>query len=403
MRVGLNLLYLLPGESGGRETYARELIPALIECAPALGVPDLELVAFVSRDAGPALVRELGAEIRAVALPVSTRNRAGWALGELALVASAATRARVDLLHSLANFAPPWGPFRRVVTIHDLQYRAVPEALSPAMRAGTSALMSLAARGADRVIAVSGAGRDEIVGGLRVPHERIDVVPNGVRPVPASGPSAETRARIGSRLERTGQGFERPVVLAVASNLPHKNLAVLLDALLLIPSEERPLLVLAGHATDAPAMREHVSRMGLDPDVRLLSACSTDELELLYTLAACLVLPTLHEGFGLPVLEAMARSVPVACSDIAALREVAGDAALYFDPRSPAQIAARLRELVGGPEPAARLREEGHARAARFSWSAAAEGTLASYRRALGAPRHRPGCPPRGRSRSASA
>ena len=141
MRVGLDLLYLVPGETGGRETYARELVPALLELAP-----ELELVAFVNRDAGPGLAAELGDEVRAVVVPVSARSRAQWALGELALVSLAARRARVELLHSMANFAPAWGPFRRVVTIHDLQYRAVPELMSWPMRTGTSALVSLAAR-----------------------------------------------------------------------------------------------------------------------------------------------------------------------------------------------------------------------------------------------------------------
>jgi glycosyltransferase involved in cell wall biosynthesis len=118
-------------------------------------------------------------------------------------------------------------------------------------------------------------------------------------------------------------------------------------------------------------------------DVRLLGARSSEELESLYALADCLVLPTLHEGFGLPVLEAMARSLPVACSDIPALREVAGPAARYFDPRDPAQIAASIVALLTDATEADRLRELGRAQAGRFSWDAAAEATLASYRRAL--------------------
>jgi glycosyltransferase involved in cell wall biosynthesis len=389
MRVGLDLLYLVPGQTGGRETYARELVPALLDLDP-----ELELVAFVNRDAGPRLAAELGPRVRAVTLPVSARSRAQWALGELLLVSVAASRARVDVLHSMANFAPPWGRFRRVVTIHDLQYRAVPELLSPANRLATSALVSLAARRAQRIVAVSSAGADEIVAGLHVARARIDVVPNGVRlppaaPAPASPspslspspdltpspPTDELRGRL--RLDG------RPLALAVATHLPHKNLPALIDALALISSAERPLLAIAGHDTDDGRLQAQAAAAGVGEDVRLLGHCSTAELDALYTLAACLVLPTLHEGFGLPVLEAMARSLPVACSDIPALREVGGSAALYFDPRSPSQIASAISELIADTGLAGRLRELGRAQAGRFSWAAAAAGTLASYRRAL--------------------
>jgi glycosyltransferase involved in cell wall biosynthesis len=371
MRVGLDLLYLIPGETGGREVYARELVPALLERSP-----ELELVAFVNRDAGMRLAAELGDRVRGVVVPVSARSRPQWALGELALVSLAARRARVEVLHSMANFAPAWGRFRRVVTIHDLQYLAVPELLSWPMRAGTSALVSLAARRADRIIAVSAAGREEIVAGLGVARERIDVVPNGVRPAPATLSTAGVRERL--RLGR------RPVAFAVATNLAHKNLPVLIQALALIAPKDRPTLVIAGHGTDDGGLQTQAAAAGVGADVRLLGSCSTDELDSLYALADCFVLPTLHEGFGLPVLEAMARSLPVACSDIPALREVAGPAAVYFDPRAPAQIAAGITQLITDAERAQRLRELGHARAAGFSWSAAADATLASYRVALG-------------------
>jgi glycosyltransferase involved in cell wall biosynthesis len=374
MRVGLDLLYLVPGETGGRETYARELVPALRERSP-----ELELVAFVNRDAGAQLAAELGEGICAVVLPISARRRGQWALGELALVSVAARRARVELLHSMANFAPTWGGFRRVVTIHDLQYKAVPELLSWPMRAGTSALLVPAARRADRIIAVSSAGREEIVAGLGAARERIDVVPNGVRPASPSPSTDGVRERLG-----LGQGA---VALAVATNLPHKNLTALIEALALLAPEERPMLVLVGHGTDEEALRARAGAAGLTEFVRLLGGRSIEELDSLYALATCLVLPTLHEGFGLPVLEAMARSLPVICSDIPALREVAGNAALYFDPRLPEQIARRMVEVITDQALADRLRELGRARAGAFSWSAAADGTLASYRRALDGPR----------------
>jgi glycosyltransferase involved in cell wall biosynthesis len=370
MRVGLDLLYLVPGESGGRETYARELVPAMIERAPSL-----ELVAFVNRDAGPELARELGPGVRAVVLPVSARSRAQWAIGELGLLSCAARRARVELLHSLANFAPASGRFRRVVTIHDLQYRALPELLSGPARAATGALVSLAARRAERIIAVSVAGAEEIVAGLGVPREQIDVIPNGVRPPQPPGDLADTRER------HLLAG--RDLVLAIATNLPHKNLGLLIDALALLTPERRPLLAIAGHGSDDGSLARRARATSVSEDVRLLGRCSPHELDALYALADCLVLPTLHEGFGLPVLEAMARSLPVACSDIPALREVAGEAALYFDPRDPAQIAACISELLSDGKLAARLRAQGLAHAEGFSWQAAAEATLQSYRRAL--------------------
>jgi len=373
MHVGVNLLYLLPGETGGHETYARELIAAMIEHEPKLRV-----TAFVNRDAVSRLGDELGDRVSAVALPISARRRAQWAFGELVSVAIAARRARVELLHSMANFAPPWGPFRRVVTIHDLHFRAVPELLSWPMRTGTAKLVQIGANHSDRIIAVSASGREEIVAGLGIERNRIDVIPNGVRTPPPERPSrrdARERCRLG----------RRQVALAVASDMPHKNLPILIDALALIPAPERPALVIAGHGTSTGELPERAAVLGVDEDVRLLGGVSTAELESLYALADCLVVPSLHEGFGLPVLEAMARSVPVVCSDIPALREVGGPAALYFDPRVPAEIAARITEVIADTQLAGRLRELGRAQAAGFSWSAAASGTLASYRLALGA------------------
>jgi glycosyltransferase involved in cell wall biosynthesis len=371
MRVGLDLLYLVPGETGGRETYARELIPALRACAP-----ELELVAFVNRDAGSRFVAELGEEVRAVVVPVSVRSRAQWALGELGLVSVAARQARVELLHSMANFAPAWGPFRRIVTIHDLQYQAVPDLMPWPVRKTTHGMVSMAAHRAHRIVAVSAAGKEEIVAGLGIPRERIDVVPNGVRPPPSTPSTAGARERY-----RLG---ERRVALSVATNLPHKNLPALIEALASIDPANRPLLVIAGHGTDDQPLRTQATAAGVAEDVRLLGGLSTDELDALYAVADCLVLPTLHEGFGLPVVEAMARSLPVACSDIPALREVAGDAALYFDPHAPEQIAARIAQATTDTALVEQLRTQGRVRAADFSWTAAAERTLVCYGRALG-------------------
>ena len=123
MHVGLNLVFLVPGETGGMEVYARELIPELV-----LAAPNTRFTAFVNREAGAARGAPWGDLIQAVTVPVLARNRIEWVRGEQQLLPRLATRAGVDLVHSLASTSPVWGRFRRVVTIHDLAYRLVPEA-----------------------------------------------------------------------------------------------------------------------------------------------------------------------------------------------------------------------------------------------------------------------------------
>src|ERR1019366_2400363 len=126
-------------------------------------------------------------------------------------------------------------------------------------------------------------------------------------------------------------------------------------------------------------LRARAAEVGAGEDVRFLGWVSAAELEGLYAAAACFVFPSLAEGFGLPVLEAMARGLPVACSGRGALAEVAGDAALRFDPESERAIAASIECLLGDRAQAERLRVAGRERAAQFSWAATAAGTLACY------------------------
>lgn len=371
MRIGLDLLFLIPGETGGRETYARELIAAM--CAQE---PSLALTAFLNRDGDPAFARELGLNMRVRQLPVSARRPAQWSLGELMLLPIAGRRADVALMHSLANFGPATGRFRRVLTIHDLQYRAVPELLTPARRIGTTAQLSLAAKRADRIIAVSSFARDELMSELGIAPERIAVIPNGVG-VPSG--AAEPEERIRARLALG----ERQVCLSIATNLPHKNLPLLFTALSRIPQNRRPVLVLAGGGTDDRALVAQAAQKGMTPDVRLLGYQPPEIVEGLYGLASCLVLPSRYEGFGLTALEAMVRGLPVACADIPALREVTGDAALRFPPLSADEAAVAIDRLIEDPSLAQRLIAAGRERAAQFSWNAAARSTIACYRAVL--------------------
>jgi glycosyltransferase involved in cell wall biosynthesis len=355
MRVALNLVYLVPGETGGMEVYARELIPRLASRG-------LDLVALVNREAAG---ESWGVPVRVV--PVQARSRAQWVLGEQLHVPRLARDC--DLIHSLASTAPLRSRARRITTIHDLNYKLVPEAHFGLRALGMKVLVPAAARRSHRIIVDAASTRAELASHLGTRTGKVDVVPLGVTPAPPVEPARDVRERLG-----IGDG---PMLLSVSAKRPHKNLMRLLDAIALLG--DRPVLVIPGYPTPHEAeLRERAAALG----VRAVFPAwvSPADLEGLYAEAAAFVFPSLGEGFGLPVLEAMARGVPVACSDRSSLPEVAGDAAVLFDPLDPRAIAAAITRAVAEAE---RLRVLGRERVAAFTWERTAELTAASYERAL--------------------
>jgi glycosyltransferase involved in cell wall biosynthesis len=372
--IGLNLIFLVPGETGGMEVAARELIPALLDEAPV----GMRFTAFVSREAAAAKDGPWGELLPAVTVPVNARNRVQWVLGEQALLPPAAMRAGVDLVHSLASTAPLWGRFRRVVTVHDLIYARFPEAHAGIRDKGMRVLVPLGVRRSDRVMAISERTRQDLIELLGTPSDRIDVVPNGLGGARRAAALSERETRVRFELG------ERRVLLSLSAKRPHKNLVALIGALARLPAEERPVLVLPGYPTAHEVeLRERAVSVGVDRDVRFSAWVSGAELEGLWALADAFVFPSLYEGFGLPVLEAMARGVPVACSNASSLPEVAGDAALLFDPHDEAAIAVALRRLLDDTALREQLRARGLARVREFTWQRTARLTLESYRRAL--------------------
>jgi glycosyltransferase involved in cell wall biosynthesis len=372
MHVGLNLIYLVPGQTGGTETYARELIPALMRN------PGLRLTAFINREATAAPGGPWHELVDTISVPVCARSRAQWVRGEQQLLPRLAQRAGVDLLHSLANTSPVWGTFRRVVTIHDLNHRIVPQSHTRLLAAGMRVLVPLAARRAHRIIVDAASTRGDLERLLGIAPAKVDVVPLGLgtSSAPAAKPAPEIRGEL--------RAASRAIVLSASAKRRHKNLARLIGALALIPTQRRPLLVLSGYSTPHEReLRRRAAQLGLSEDVRFLDWVDQPELEGLYAVAAGFVFPSLYEGFGFPVLEAMARGVPVACSGRGALDEVAGEAALRFDPESERSIAQAIERLLSDPAEAERLSAAGRERAARFTWAATATRTLAAYERAL--------------------
>ena len=374
-RVALNVLYLVPGAVGGSEIYAKELIGAL-----GAARPDVEFVVFCGREAAPSL-RAAGwpANVGVHELPVRCANKPLRILAEQTLLPIAARRAGCDLLHSLGTTAPLVAGLPSVVTILDLIYEAHPETFPAAARHGLRAVVGPAARRATRVITISEAVKRDVVRILRVPAERVDPVllGRGMRAEPDVTPEPELR-------ERLGLGTDR-VVLCVSAALVHKNLPRLLEAFAALGEDTSGArLVLVGHAgRDLDELQGRAAALGIADRVVFTGWISAADLEGLYALAACCAYPSLYEGFGMPVLEAMARGVPLVCSDATSLPEVAGDAALLFDPHDTAALAAALRRVLEDPALADDLRVRGLARAAEFTWDACATGVLAVYERVL--------------------
>jgi glycosyltransferase involved in cell wall biosynthesis len=370
LAVGLNALHLVPGETGGGELYARRLLPALLEARS-----DLRLVVFAGNEASPSLAAEPWAsEVELVHVPVRSRSRPRRVLAEQTLLPRAARRARVDLLHNVQNSAPVAPGVPQVTTILDVIYKRHPETHAGALAAGVALLVPLAAHRSRRILTLSQAAKDDIARYLHVDPDRIDVTPLGPGLPDDVPPVPEAELRRGLDLG------DAPIVLTVSAKRPHKNLEGLLDAMALLQSDPPPVLVAPGYETVfEPELRRRAGKR-----VRFVGWVDDDVLEGLYRAATCFVFPSLAEGFGLPVLEAMVRGVPVACSRIGPLEEVAGDAARYFEPTDIEDIALAIEALLEDARLRKKLAEAGRARAREFSWARTAEATIRNYERALG-------------------
>jgi len=377
VHVALNVLHLVPEETGGLELYARRLIPALAEAEP-----ELRLTVLASREGAPSLAAEpwaAGSRVSVEELPVVSRSRARRVVAEQTTLVRALRRSRPDLLHNLFTTAPVLPGVPQVTTIHDLNYLTAPQAHTGLMARGMALLAPLAARRSRRVIAVSNAAKVDIVRHLGVDPSRVDVARNGPGAPEFARPADPEELR-----RRFGVPGGQPMILTVTALRAHKNLEGLLDALALIPDA---VLVAPGYSTSYERdLRAHAARAGVEDRLRLPGWVDDRTLDGLYRACDAFVFPSLAEGFGLPVLEALRRGAPVACSNAPALAEVAGDAALMFDPRDVGGIAEAITRLLGEETLRERLATAGPERAQLFSWEESARATLASYRRALGGP-----------------
>jgi len=356
------------GSRGGTETYARELLPRLAE-----RMPRARFAAITGREGSARVASFFPGQVQIV--PWVGADPATWAVGAVAATDALARRHRADLVWAPANFGPIVRGVPRVVTVHDAIYDEVPGGLAQrAQRAVTSFLMRRSARTADRVLTVSHAAAASIRAHLGLDPARLTVVHNGSStPHPQADPAGVLS---GLDIPR-----DRPVVLSVGNRMPHKNFTGLLEAVASLPPVERPATVIAGSRLPDPLAAD-VERLGLTGDVVLPGWVSDAQLEALFQISDLYACPSLVEGFGLPVVDALRRSVPVLANDVPVLREVGGDTARYADATDADAFGAAIRAALGDP-PDAATREAAQRWASRFTWDEAADRTADVLDRAL--------------------
>ena len=356
MRVGLNLLYLIPDVVGGTETYARTTMSRLFRRS------DIDFVLFVNREFTAPF--SMPPHVRLVTVEFDARNRGIRYLVEQTVLPRLASECRLDLLHSMGYVSVLACPCPTVVTIHDLNYRHI--SMPWHRRLPLQWFVRESARRSAAIVTGSEFSKREICSELRVRADRVWVIHNApmddvafVEPLPLSA--------------------RAPQILALSSPSAHKNIGRLIRAFARVaPRHPGVKLVVAGLLS-----RDVAVPLSLEGRMEVRGYLDRSSLVDLYRRSHAFFMPSLYEGFGMPVVEAMAFGTPVACSNRAALPEIAGGAALLFDATDEAQMEAALIRLLSDHDEWRRLSAAGRVRARAFSWDSSAEALLRVYQRVL--------------------
>lgn len=363
-RVGLNLLWLVPGVVGGSEEYTIRLLHALAE----RDADDLRLTVFANSLVAAAYP-ELGEWFEVVVAPVTGRSKPLRVGAETSWLGWESRRRHLDLVHHMGGILPAWRPTETVLTIHDLQPLAMPEFFSPTKRRFHHLVIPRSVRAARTIVTLTEFTRWDMVARLGADPDRIVVVPPGFDPPPALADDASDEVR-----ERYRLG-DAPFFLFPAITYPHKNHLLLLEAFARVhrAHPEVRLVLTGGSAQCEHDVRAAIVRLGLFDAVRRTGRIPAADLDALYRSAAALTFPSLYEGFGLPVLEAMARDCPVIAARATALPEVVGEAGLLVTPDDPEEWSDAMAQVLEDRSLTDRLRVAGRERAHSFDWVDTAE------------------------------
>ncbi|NOZ50694.1 MAG: glycosyltransferase family 4 protein [Chloroflexi bacterium] len=356
--------------SAGLHTYSHQLLHHL-----AATDPQVDWHAFVG---DRAYVPPRGLHLHYPLLGV--RHPLQRIIWEQSMLPGLAKRMGLQLMHGLAHALPLLSHIPGVVTVHDLSFMHYPQAFRPGNRLYLSRMTARSCRRARRVIAVSQATAHDIQHTFRIPAAKITVIYNGVDPIYRPLAPADVAAYCQKA------GWPEQFILTVGTLEPRKNHIGLLDAYARyrrLTDQPLPLVIGGGKGWYYDTIFARVQALGLADDVHFLGFVPLDRLPWLYNSATLFVYPSLYEGFGLPLAEAMACGIPSITSDCSSLPEVAGDAALCVDPRQLDNLAAAIHDVLGSPQRQQAMRQAGLAHTASFRWDRTAAATAHVYQQVL--------------------
>ncbi len=356
------------------EVYADRLAGSLRAVAPDVQIVEVRVQAWPWPDWRLPMPYGRAASLRTLGLYLSR-----WVRYPLAL-----RRVHADVYHILDNSCGHLAfflePSRTVVTSHG----GTPRSWRRWNPQGPSMWMfDRAFRGmlrAGRIVAVSAYARQELLSEARYPAEQIEVVPHGLDPLFRPVGEAMRQQRRGELL----QGGERYLMLHVGHSAARKNAEALYKALASLRRRGWPVRLVRIGGTPTVAQASLIAELGIAEAVTHIPHVPNQELPAYYTAADAFAFPSLYEGFGVPLLEAMACGAPVVCSDSPLFREVCGDAACFADPNQPEVLAGAIVRVLGQPEMARRLQQRGLERSRLFTWERTAQATLRVYRELVG-------------------